>query len=106
MTMNDPIDEKLKSVCRGLPRHEPGRPLWPGVNAAMSDRPARRRWPILATAAAGALATLSAFFFLRAKPHQPSLESGAYYEGPTAGPGDVYGESGRRGLPEIPAKDA
>jgi hypothetical protein len=106
MTMNDPIDERLRSVCRRLARHEPGRSLWPGVCAAISPRRAPRRWPIFVTAAAGALATLLALVYVRTKPPRPSLESGAYYEDAAPGPGDAYGESGRRGLPEFPTKDA
>jgi hypothetical protein len=100
MTMHDPIDEKLKSVCRQLPRHAPGKSLWPGVYAAISPRKAERRWPIIVAAAAGALAAVLALVFVSPKQRRPNPESGPYYEDVTSGPGDVYGESGRRGLPE------
>jgi hypothetical protein len=100
MTMKDPIDDKLKSVCHQLPRHAPGKSLWPGVHAAISPRKARVRWPVIFVAAAGVLAAALALVFVSPKQRRPGLESGPSYEDVTSGPGDVYGESGRRGLPE------
>ncbi|MFI5349154.1 MAG: hypothetical protein ACHQ2Z_06400 [Elusimicrobiota bacterium] len=105
MTMPDPIDEKLKNACRLLPRHEPGKSLWPGVYAAVSRRGTQRRWPVVAASMAAALATLL-ILVVATKPRRAAPESGPYYEDATSGPIDVYGESGRRGLPERAMDDA
>ena len=104
--MEDQLDEQLKNICRQMPRHELGKSLWFGVQARISARKNRRRPRAFLLATAGAFAALLIVFSLSSKPRKAAPEVGPYYEEADPGPVDLFGESGRQGLPQQPQQDA
>ena len=95
-------DERLDAGLRSLPRSiEPGRDLWPGIEARLEPRRSARArpgwsWP---AQAAAALLLVAASSLLTARFVDPRRDEGTM----TSGPAAVATDAGRAGATVVPA---